>query len=72
MHIAGREQVATRYTEATYRYAHHMGGGEHMPAFAEAWAGSRCVEITSEQYPGLTGDQLRAKARALLLQGGGR
>lgn len=52
---------------ATYRYAHHMGGGEQLPAWAEAFDGrGNRVSVSGYEYPGLDEAALREKAIAIL------
>jgi len=65
-------QIYSRYTQSTYRYAHHMGSGERIPAFAEAWVvnsrGERSADISlcGDDFPNLEGHELTAKAVAIL------
>ena len=66
MHVAGRQKIKSGHTDATYRYAHHMGSGEQIPAIGWALRGDRRVEISSLDYPGLDGPALEAKARQLV------
>lgn len=66
MHVAGREKVTSGHREAYYRYAHHMGSGESIPAIGWAERGARRVELSDLEYPGMTAAQLEAKAVAML------
>lgn len=66
MHVAGKEKIRSGHSEATYRYAHHMGSGERVPAIGWAAQGARRIEISGDEYPNLDAVQLEAKARAIL------
>jgi hypothetical protein len=56
------------HIEVSYRYAHHMGSGERVPAFAWAtWRAGR-VELCGDDYPNLTAAELEQKAVAIMRQ----
>lgn len=58
--------IRSGHSEATYRYAHHMGSGERVPAFAWAkWKAGR-VELCGDDYPSLAPEELEQKAVAIL------
>jgi hypothetical protein len=58
--------IRSGHAEATYRYAHHMGSGERVPAMAWAtWRAGR-VELSGDEYPHLTPSQLEQKAVAMM------
>lgn len=60
--------IGTAYEPATYRYAHHLGSGEHLPAVARAWdrKTGASVEVSGSQYPDLDQPALIEKAVAIL------
>lgn len=72
MHIAGREKIISGHTEAGYRYAHHMGSGEAIPASAYARTSETIVSVSGYDHPGMSGAELEAKALAFLWAGYGR
>jgi hypothetical protein len=61
-------RIKSGHSEACYRYAHHMGSGEQLPA--EGWAHEHgCdnrVEVSGAEFPQLTAAQLEEKAVAIL------
>ena len=65
-------KIHSKVEPATYRYTHHMGGGERIPAFATAWVindkGKRSAErvLCGDDHPGLEDAALAAKAVAIL------
>jgi hypothetical protein len=59
-------RIRSGHVEAAYRYTHHMGSGERVPAMAWAtWRAGR-VELCGDDYPTLDAAQLEAKAVAIL------
>lgn len=63
---ASKAQLRSGHEAATYRYAHHMGSGERIPAMAwAAWREGR-VELSGDAYPHLTPVELEQKAVAIL------
>lgn len=60
------EMIRSGHSEVTYRYAHHMGSGERVPAMAWATYKQGRVELCGDTYPTLTPVQLEAKAVAIL------
>lgn len=65
-HPFSADKITSGHTEATYRYAHHMGSGERVPATAWAtWRQGR-VELNGDDYPNLAPAQLEQKAVAMV------
>jgi hypothetical protein len=59
-------QIQSGHVDATYRYAHHMGSGERVPAMAWATWRSGRVELCGDDFPRLTSAELEQKAVAIM------
>lgn len=57
--------TASGFSPATYVYAHHMGSGARVPAFAWARVGQNYVELSGDEYPRLSPEALEQKALAI-------
>lgn len=60
--------IRSGHIEATYRYAHHMGSGERVPAMAWATYKQGRVELCGDDYPTLTPAELEQRAVAIMRQ----
>ena len=45
-------KINTRLEPPSYRYAHHMGSGEYVPGYAEAWVDSCKNDPVHVQFSG--------------------
>lgn len=66
MHIAGRPKLHSQFFDATYRSAHHVGSGEWLPAYAEAWHEGRRDQSVIVYAGDMEPHEATAKALALL------